>query len=581
MRTNRYINSFVAFIVTTMMLMILSCRKEEVEPVTISLNENVISLVKGTSQTLIPTVEPAASASEIIWSSSNTNVAIVNAKGLVQAVDVGKAVINAKVGNSTSFCDVIVTNEIVPVREVYLNKTSLEMRIGDVEQLLADLRPHEATNRRKRWSSSDESVVSVHEINGTVTAHALGQAVITVKTLDGNLTASCTIDVLREINLLTPSADRIELSPTEIGKSVNFSWKNMEGIDKYILKISTSELFGEDNIVYTSETTETNLDISEYTLNEVAKKIEGNSVVLYWSVVSGTEGIRVLPETRELNLTPDRRDYLQLSPGSESGMQLQKLQGGYYYSLTANGQATVNTVGLVKNVHADLATVVFQYKSNQALPSMTVNFKKPNGTTAGSITQPVTASAEWKEIRFQQAELPGDWGKAGDYIQLDFGNISDYQMQLNAIHLQEGLYIPEILSVNSYNNNLEMIKHDDNYFKFKVIARDPVIILNSFTQKLPSKAVLLSFEYKSDKVADHCQVFLLPLRPDLNYPNTWGAAIPINTGNWKEHTVDMTAMRNAHQWWGQPGNGLRIDPGAEATIGMTMEIRNIQVKYKN
>ncbi len=158
MRTNRYINSLVALIVTAMLVTVSCNKEEEALPTTISLDEDVISLVLGTSQTLTATIIPPISTSEIIWSSSNTDVATVNG-GVVQSVGLGKAVINAKIGNSTSFCDVIVTDELVPVTGVSLNKTDLEMRVGDVEQLVADLEPYEATNRRKRWSSSNENIV--------------------------------------------------------------------------------------------------------------------------------------------------------------------------------------------------------------------------------------------------------------------------------------------------------------------------------------------------------------------------------------------------------------------------------------
>lgn len=580
MRTNRYINSLVV-LVATALLVLVSCNEDEEKavPATVSLSEEVISLIAGTEQTLTATVTPAGS--NIEWFSNKPHIATVT-EGVVKAIEEGKAKIVAKSGNTTAICEVIVTNEAIRVTGVTLNKTELELKEGGMDRLLANLEPYEATDRRVTWSSSNANIVSIQP-NGTLTAHALGESVITVTTIDGNYTATCTVAVVGTIELLAPSNNtNARLHPIDTEKKIAFSWREVEGIDKYIFKISATDRFTDDDVVYSFETTENGLDVLEYTLNEAIKRIEGNSVPVYWAIFSGTEGIKVLPESRRLNLIPDRREYLRLSTGSETGMQIQKMAGEYHYSITANGQANVNTVGLTKDIATDSGTVSFQYTSNKALPSLTVRFKKADGTISGLISKEIVQSTDLREMRLEQAELPEGWGKVDDYIQLDFGNVSDYRIQLNAIHLQKGVYVPEILLVESSNDDVEVIAHEENYFKFKVLKRDPVLMLTPFTKDLPAKAVLVSFEYKSDKIADHCQIFLLPLKADMGYPNTWGPAVPMNnTNQWKEHTVDITDTRAGNLWWGKAGPSFRIDPGQDATIGMTMEIRNIQIKMKD
>ncbi|OJV90016.1 MAG: hypothetical protein BGO34_08055 [Bacteroidia bacterium 44-10] len=587
MRANRYMNSFVTFIVATM-LVTVSCNKEEANlPATITLDKDVISLVLGTSETLTPTVTPSVPNPDIIWTSSNPEVAIVTG-GKVQSVGIGRAVINAKMGNSTSFCDVIVTDEFIPVTGISLNKTDLEMRIGDQEQLVATLAPYEATNRRKRWSSSNENIVSVHEINGTLTAHALGEVVITVKTLDGSYTASCTVAVLPIIELFTPPSENIKLHPTDASKKVPFTWNNIEGIKQYILTISTSNLFEEENIVYSSIATENKLDIQEYALNEVAKEISGNTVKLYWTVKSGTQGIKVLPSTGTLNLIPDRREYLQLSPASATGMELRKMEGEYQYAITTTGQAYVNTLALTKNVSTDSTVISLKYKSNRNLTPATVVFMSSTGSVLGTSQKDISQSSEWKEWRIPHTALPTGWGNVGDYLQLDFGNAPGYQIELNAIHFtglsleeQKEMYTPEILNIKNFNNQLAMLSHEDNYFKFIVTGGDSNATTVALTRKLPAGAVLFSFEYKSDKIlANNLQVFL---GPSLSEGRSIKAGtVPANsTGEWKEHVVDMTTLRGNNPTWGNPGDNLRIDFGETPSIDMTMEIRNIHFKFKD
>ena len=586
MRTNRYINSFVAFIVATMLVTVSCNKEEEALPTTISLDEDVISLVLGTSQTLTATITPPIPTSEIIWSSSNTDVATVNG-GVVQSVGLGKAVINAKIGNSTSFCDVIVTNELIPVTGVSLNKTDLEMRVGDVEQLVATLAPYEATNRRRRWSSSNENIVSVHEINGTLTAHALGEVVITVKTLDGDYTANCTVAVLPVIELFTPSDQNIKLHPTDANKKVSFTWNNIAGINQYLLLISTSQTFEEDKIVYSSLATENKLDVSEYALNEVAKEISGNPVTLYWTVESGTLGVKVLPTIGRLNLTPDRRQYLRLSEGSASGMQLQKMAGEYQYSIVANGQASVNSVALTKNVPADSMVISLMYKSNRNLVPATIRFMSSAGSVLGTSQKDIPQSAEWKEWRVLHTALPAGWGNAGDYLQLDFGDAPGYQIELNAIRFtgmtlaeEKEMYVPEILKIDRYNNQLTMLAHEDNYFKFIVVSGDPNATTVGLTRKLPAGAVLLSFEYTSNMtLANNLQIFFGPALSEARSLRT--GTVPPSPGVWKEHVVDLSTLRNNFPTWGNPGDNLRIDFGEAPSIGLEMEIRNIHFKFKD
>ena len=75
---------------------------------------------------------------------------------------------------------------------VTLDKTSVEVLIGQTVHLSATVLPEATTDKTIRWSSSDDSVAMVDE--GTVTAHKVGQA--TIKATCGNTEASCVVNVL-------------------------------------------------------------------------------------------------------------------------------------------------------------------------------------------------------------------------------------------------------------------------------------------------------------------------------------------------------------------------------------------------
>ena len=83
--------------------------------------------------------------------------------------------------------------DTIKVEGVSLNVTSVELTEGDQTTLTATVNPSNATNKNVTWTSSDNNVATV--ANGKITAVKAGTATITVKTEDGNKTATCTVTV--------------------------------------------------------------------------------------------------------------------------------------------------------------------------------------------------------------------------------------------------------------------------------------------------------------------------------------------------------------------------------------------------
>lgn len=89
---------------------------------------------------------------------------------------------------------VAVTAPIVSVESVTLNKDTLSLTAGGHETLTATVNPDNATNKAVTWSSDNEAVATVSS-SGEVTGVKKGTATITVKTADGDFTATCTVTV--------------------------------------------------------------------------------------------------------------------------------------------------------------------------------------------------------------------------------------------------------------------------------------------------------------------------------------------------------------------------------------------------
>lgn len=83
----------------------------------------------------------------------------------------------------------------IAVTSVTLDKATVTLVEQETVTLKATVKPEKATNKAVTWSSNKPDVAAVDK-DGKVTAHKAGEAVVTVKTEDGDKVASCTVRVL-------------------------------------------------------------------------------------------------------------------------------------------------------------------------------------------------------------------------------------------------------------------------------------------------------------------------------------------------------------------------------------------------
>ena len=87
------------------------------------------------------------------------------------------------------------------VSKVILNKKSLSLDIGFSETLIPTVSPTAAINQNVTWKSSKTSIATV-DSEGLITAVKAGKTTITVTTIDGKKTATCSVTVMSD----TPSS---------------------------------------------------------------------------------------------------------------------------------------------------------------------------------------------------------------------------------------------------------------------------------------------------------------------------------------------------------------------------------------
>ncbi|MDE7439417.1 MAG: Ig-like domain-containing protein [Clostridia bacterium] len=181
---------------------------ETVPVVSITLNEENLDMEVGDTFDLITTILPAnATDRTVSWSSSSACVSVSD-KGRLTAKSAGEAIITATADGKSATCKVTVTRK-VEVEEVTLDKTTLDLFVGDTSALVATVAPSDATNATLSWESSNAAVATVE--NGVVTAKAVGSAQITVTA--GGKTATCTVNVSAKVVPVTAvSLDKTSVS---------------------------------------------------------------------------------------------------------------------------------------------------------------------------------------------------------------------------------------------------------------------------------------------------------------------------------------------------------------------------------
>lgn len=178
----------------------------------VSLSE-LPELTIGKTHQLTATVTPTnATNTGVSFSSSNPNIATVDANGQVTAVSAGSYSITVTTadGGFTATANGTVkeapVNPEIPATGITISKSETSLKIGESEDLTATITPDNATNKKVTWSSSDESVATV--VNGKVTAKRKGTATITATSEDGGKTATCVVTVTEEV---IPPVEKLNL----------------------------------------------------------------------------------------------------------------------------------------------------------------------------------------------------------------------------------------------------------------------------------------------------------------------------------------------------------------------------------
>lgn len=176
----------------------------------ISIEEDSYTFFKGYNIKLnLKYLSDEAKGKQLVWESSDPSIVSVSSDGVVTAIKGGTVTVTVKDSENRyeAKCSIVV---LVSVESVALNVTDLHLPKGKTFKLTANILPEDAENKNVNWKTSDSSVVSVDD-SGLIQGIKLGSAIITATTEDGQLTASCKVEVTAtEIIEYTPYGEEIK-----------------------------------------------------------------------------------------------------------------------------------------------------------------------------------------------------------------------------------------------------------------------------------------------------------------------------------------------------------------------------------
>ena len=160
-----------------------------------------------------------------VTNNSNTNNVTISSKTLD----------NKKVENSNKTTDIKKKSETkstvvstVKVQNITLDKTTLNLHIGETVSINATVLPVNATDKTVIWSSSNSNIVTV--TNGKIKAIGVGTANIVAKTKDGSKTVLCKVTIQPIV------ATSIKLNYT----TLNLNYGNSASLKAIVLPTNTT-----------------------------------------------------------------------------------------------------------------------------------------------------------------------------------------------------------------------------------------------------------------------------------------------------------------------------------------------------
>lgn len=239
------------------------------------------------------------SDTSLIWTSSDPDVATVDAYGTITGLSAGKAVITASSHLSAEVkAECHVTVKGVPVESINLKYTEWSGHVGEYFYLTSTVSPPNASNNVLTVSSSNPEVATIDN-DFKVTALSVGECFITITATDGSdVSASCKVTVL----------------PTLV-ESLSFEWEQKECIiGEYIT--NRAIISPDDATNPNLEWTSSNPEIAEVSTEGLIRGVSVGEAIITAATTDGSNltascSVIVTPIVAEsISIKPNNHDMI-------------------------------------------------------------------------------------------------------------------------------------------------------------------------------------------------------------------------------------------------------------------------------
>lgn len=298
----------------------------------IALNASKVTIpVQGTT-TLIPTVTSGL-IYDMVWKSSDKNIATVDKDGVVTGVKVGTATVSVYIDingvTKKASCIVEVTSA---VENIVLNPNNLVVGIDKYATIAAKINPSNAVNVNLKWISSDENIVSIVSADNKsalIQGISGGEAIISAINRENVILGSCKVTVsenvkkivLSDTNIVTDLSNKIikltaEVQP-ESATDKTLTWTSTDTkvatvSDDGIVTLVSS---GATTIIVASKSDPTVQALCNITVNVpvTALRFDVTSKVMYTG-----ERYKMSYQVLPANATNKKINWTSLTPGVAS-----------------------------------------------------------------------------------------------------------------------------------------------------------------------------------------------------------------------------------------------------------------------
>ena len=387
-----------------------------VKPEKINLSKTSAEVYLDDTLELKATIIPEnVSNPELTWSSSDESIAAVNEDGLVTAKGEGTARITATAEDGVS-ASCTVTVRPIPVEQVTLDQTSLQLYEKETQSLTAEVTPKKATHREVTWKSSNTDAATVDE-EGAITAVRAGKTTITA-TADG-VSATCAVQVVPHLN--QPEL----VSAVNATKGVRITWKPVDGATGYMVCRKQSGSWARTQLASVS---------GAETTSYLDKTSKAGGIYLYTVYAMYGTCKASSFDTTGMSLTVIPTPKLSKISNKRTGMQIEwkkvAVADGYYVYRRAESEAKWTMICDVKS--EDTLTYTDSTAENRVTYQYTVRAYVGSNLSAYHAAGLVLRRVKTPEIKSVKnsgrGKLTASWSRVG-YVsgyQIEYARKSDF-----------------------------------------------------------------------------------------------------------------------------------------------------------